>query len=225
MLIIPHCRDNRLTDGGKVVSPTHRPRSDRQEHHFSASGTHFCWRLSKRQGPVRPERLGKLKKIIKLVGSPTCDLLAHCLNDYAKSSLSRDVRPSLHRADFTSAYCHENVGDWRSSNRGSILTGTRSPDRLCGPSSGCRVSSPRGECATRQDAARFKPVSRLRTSGAVPLPHTPRGTALRPSAIEGYSEGHGPEQVFSRHSDFPRPFSLSQLLPVSYHRITRAIYC
>jgi hypothetical protein len=25
MLRIPHCLDNRLTDGGKVVSPTHRP--------------------------------------------------------------------------------------------------------------------------------------------------------------------------------------------------------
>jgi hypothetical protein len=27
MLRIPHCLDNRLTDGGKVVSLTHRPRS------------------------------------------------------------------------------------------------------------------------------------------------------------------------------------------------------
>jgi hypothetical protein len=25
MLRTPHCLDNRLTDGGKVVSPTHRP--------------------------------------------------------------------------------------------------------------------------------------------------------------------------------------------------------
>jgi hypothetical protein len=25
MLRIPHCLDNRLTDGGKVVSPTHPP--------------------------------------------------------------------------------------------------------------------------------------------------------------------------------------------------------
>jgi hypothetical protein len=29
-------------DGGKVVSPTHRPRSTPQKHYFSASGTHFC---------------------------------------------------------------------------------------------------------------------------------------------------------------------------------------
>jgi hypothetical protein len=27
MLMIPHCLDSRLTDGGKVVSSTHRPRS------------------------------------------------------------------------------------------------------------------------------------------------------------------------------------------------------
>jgi hypothetical protein len=42
MLRIPHLLDNRHKDGGKVVSPTHRPRSTPQEHYFSASGTHFC---------------------------------------------------------------------------------------------------------------------------------------------------------------------------------------
>jgi hypothetical protein len=40
ILRIQHCLENRLTDGGKVVSPTHRPRSTPQEH-FSASGTFF----------------------------------------------------------------------------------------------------------------------------------------------------------------------------------------
>jgi hypothetical protein len=39
---IPHCLDNRLTDGGKVVSFTHRPRSASQKHYFSVPGTHFC---------------------------------------------------------------------------------------------------------------------------------------------------------------------------------------
>jgi hypothetical protein len=43
MLRIPHCLDNRLTDGGKVASPTHRPRSTPQKHYyFYVSGTHFC---------------------------------------------------------------------------------------------------------------------------------------------------------------------------------------
>jgi hypothetical protein len=42
MLRIPHCLDSRLTDGGKVVSPTHRPRSTPQRRYFSSSGTHFC---------------------------------------------------------------------------------------------------------------------------------------------------------------------------------------
>jgi hypothetical protein len=63
MLRIPHCLDNRLTDGGKVVSPTHRPGSTLLKHYFSAYDTHFCERLSKPQGLVRPEELGKLNKI------------------------------------------------------------------------------------------------------------------------------------------------------------------
>jgi hypothetical protein len=62
ILIIPHCLDSRLTDGGKAVSPTHRSRYTPQKH-FSASCTHFCYRLNKPQGLVRPEGLGKLKKI------------------------------------------------------------------------------------------------------------------------------------------------------------------
>jgi hypothetical protein len=59
---IPHCLDNRLTDGGEVVSPTHQPRSNSQKHNFSASGTHFYWRVSKLQGLVRLEGLGNFKK-------------------------------------------------------------------------------------------------------------------------------------------------------------------
>jgi hypothetical protein len=39
MLRIPHCLDSRLTDGGKVVSPTHRPHSNPQKHDYSASDT------------------------------------------------------------------------------------------------------------------------------------------------------------------------------------------
>jgi hypothetical protein len=33
-LRIPHCVDNRLRHGGKVVSPTHRPRFTSQKHYF-----------------------------------------------------------------------------------------------------------------------------------------------------------------------------------------------
>jgi hypothetical protein len=40
-----------------------------QKHYFYASGTHFCYRLSKPQGLVRPEGLGELIKIIHLIGS------------------------------------------------------------------------------------------------------------------------------------------------------------
>jgi hypothetical protein len=63
MLRILHCLDNRPTDGCKVVSLTHPPHFTPQKYHyFYVSGTHFCWKLSKPQGLVRPEGLGKLKK-------------------------------------------------------------------------------------------------------------------------------------------------------------------
>jgi hypothetical protein len=63
MLMIPHCLDNRLTDGCKVVSRTHRPHFTLQKHYFSASGTHFCQRLSELHGLVRQEGLGKLENM------------------------------------------------------------------------------------------------------------------------------------------------------------------
>jgi hypothetical protein len=47
--MIPHCLDSRLADGGKAVSPAHRPRSTLKKHYFSAIGTHFCQRLSEPQ--------------------------------------------------------------------------------------------------------------------------------------------------------------------------------
>jgi hypothetical protein len=39
-LRIPHCLDNRLIDGGKVVSPTHQPHFTPQKHFF------LCFRYS-----------------------------------------------------------------------------------------------------------------------------------------------------------------------------------
>jgi hypothetical protein len=43
MLRIPHCLDNRLTYGGKVVSLTHRPHFTPQKHnYFYVSGNVFC---------------------------------------------------------------------------------------------------------------------------------------------------------------------------------------
>jgi hypothetical protein len=42
MLRVPHFLDNRLTDGGEVVSLAGQPRSTPQKHYFSASVTHFC---------------------------------------------------------------------------------------------------------------------------------------------------------------------------------------
>jgi hypothetical protein len=74
MLRIPHYLDNRLTDGGKVVSPTHPPHfTPQKNHYFYVSGTHFCYRLSKPKGLVRPEGLGKLKKKITSSGIEPAD--------------------------------------------------------------------------------------------------------------------------------------------------------
>jgi hypothetical protein len=43
MLRILHCLDNRLTDGGKVVSPMHQPYFTLQKRDYCyVSGTHFC---------------------------------------------------------------------------------------------------------------------------------------------------------------------------------------
>jgi hypothetical protein len=64
MLRIPHCLDNRLTDGGKIVSLKRRQRSTPQKHYFSASATHFFQKRSKPQGVVRPEGLTEFKKFI-----------------------------------------------------------------------------------------------------------------------------------------------------------------
>jgi hypothetical protein len=78
MLRIPHCVDNRLTDGGKVISPMHPPHFTPQKHYyFNVSGTHFCYRLNKFQGLVLLKGLGKMKKkIIHLIAYRTRDLPA-----------------------------------------------------------------------------------------------------------------------------------------------------
>jgi hypothetical protein len=61
MLRIPHCLDNQLTDSDKAVSPTHWPHFIPQKHFFRFWYSFLI--LSKPQGLVRPEGLGKLRKI------------------------------------------------------------------------------------------------------------------------------------------------------------------
>jgi hypothetical protein len=82
MLRNPHCLDDQLTGGGKVISLTNQPRSTPQKHYLSASGTHFCQRLSKLQGLVRLEGLGKLKNFNSHIGysASTSTLLLASLN-------------------------------------------------------------------------------------------------------------------------------------------------
>jgi hypothetical protein len=93
MLRIPHCLDNRFTDGGKVVSHTHRPRSTPQKQYVYFYGTDFCYRLSKSQDLLRPEGLGKLKKFTSSVLEPaTFRLAAQCLNHGAIACSLRTSR-------------------------------------------------------------------------------------------------------------------------------------
>jgi hypothetical protein len=70
MLRVPHCLDNTLTDGGKVVSLKLRPHFTPQKYFFSSSPILIC---------VRGPRFGKFKeekKNIDLVGTGTRDLAA-----------------------------------------------------------------------------------------------------------------------------------------------------
>jgi hypothetical protein len=69
MLQMPNCLDNWLTEGGEFVSLMRRPPL-----HFPE--IHFHLRLSKAQGRVRQEGLGKLIQIIHIIGSLTSDLPA-----------------------------------------------------------------------------------------------------------------------------------------------------
>jgi hypothetical protein len=51
ILRVPHCLNNGLAYGGKVVSSTHWPRSTPKKHYSFASGTRSCQRLSEPAGP------------------------------------------------------------------------------------------------------------------------------------------------------------------------------
>jgi hypothetical protein len=71
MLRIPHCLDSRLTDGDKVVSPTHPSRFTPHRNIIFM----FLVLISVRSKPqelVRPEGLGKFKN--HLIGNRTLDL-------------------------------------------------------------------------------------------------------------------------------------------------------
>jgi hypothetical protein len=68
---LPHFLDNRLTDGGEVVSLTRRPPFT----HRMIFVTHFCYRLSLPQGHSAAGRI-RFKKSSNLVGNRTRDLPA-----------------------------------------------------------------------------------------------------------------------------------------------------
>jgi hypothetical protein len=57
-------------EGGKVVSPTHRPPLPPG----NIPGTHFCYRLSQFQGDRMAGRIMSMKSSIDTIGYRTCDL-------------------------------------------------------------------------------------------------------------------------------------------------------
>jgi hypothetical protein len=59
ILRIPHCLDNRLIDGGKVVNPTHLPHFTPQKHFFFLM---FPVLISVTQTPGR-SAAGRIRKI------------------------------------------------------------------------------------------------------------------------------------------------------------------
>ena len=58
-------------EGGKVVSPTHRPLLPPG----NIPGTHFCYRLSRPQGHSAARRIMSMKNSDDTIGNRTCDLL------------------------------------------------------------------------------------------------------------------------------------------------------
>jgi hypothetical protein len=68
----PHFLENQLTDGGKVVSLMRRsPFALRKN-----SGTHFCQRLSRHQGPTAAGMIRSASESNNFAGNRTHDLLA-----------------------------------------------------------------------------------------------------------------------------------------------------
>jgi hypothetical protein len=69
---LPHFLDNRLTNGGEVVSLTLRPPFTLKK----IPGTHFCLRLSRSQGHSVAGRIGSTDKDNNLISNRTHDLPA-----------------------------------------------------------------------------------------------------------------------------------------------------
>jgi hypothetical protein len=65
MLMIPHCLDNRFSDGDELVILTHRPRFTAKRA-FSVSGTNVFVDAEKTTGPSAAERIGQSLHIMKL---------------------------------------------------------------------------------------------------------------------------------------------------------------
>jgi hypothetical protein len=71
----PHFLDNRVTDGGQVVSLTRRPPFSPRKF----LGTHFCQRMSQPQGHIAAGRIRSIEKFnnigIRTLDLPGCSIM------------------------------------------------------------------------------------------------------------------------------------------------------
>jgi hypothetical protein len=86
-------------EGGKVVSPTHRPSLPPG----MIPGTHFCWRLSRPQGHNATGRIKSLKNSSDSIGNRTRDLpvTRHIVTSFVALFF---LSLSLKRCDFRKSY-------------------------------------------------------------------------------------------------------------------------
>jgi hypothetical protein len=74
MLRIPYWLDSRLTDGGEVVSPTHRPLSTPKKHFFFSFWYSFMLEADQKSGPSVAERIRYSEKFNDFIRTQTHDL-------------------------------------------------------------------------------------------------------------------------------------------------------
>jgi hypothetical protein len=157
MLRISPCLDNQLTDDGKAVSPTHRPRSTQQKYNFSLWYS-FLLEFEWTTGSNAAGRIRWIEKFIHLIRSqtrnvPACSIMPQPLRYRVPHSAYNFRYTSQFLQGHSGNYLHQRMR-WDSSvgiatdyvldYRGlwvrvpvlsRIFSSLCSPDRLLGPPS------------------------------------------------------------------------------------------
>jgi hypothetical protein len=109
-LRLPHFLDNRLTDGGEVVSLTLRPPFNPRK----IPGTHFYWRLSRPQGHSAAGRIRSIEQFDYLVGNRTRDLPPCSIVPQPPVTQPR----ILHNNSFSLGTGHKSILEWTEEEEG-----------------------------------------------------------------------------------------------------------